>query len=180
MHKLLWICFLLLAQLSFSQRGLLLVQKKGKTIKTYSTGSYVQMEHRFGYSIVGVLAHIKTDTFSILNYSIQRSINDKGFVFFDTLYNGYTYYNKSDIKNIKIETNKSIYQTAEGASYLASGAFTILALVNGFKFKENIGTIGKEVAIRGVGFYALGRFFKLLYKEVYPIGKKYKIQLMQF
>jgi hypothetical protein len=144
---LLLLVFAIISFTSVAQRGFLFVSKKDKKVLTLTTGTFVQMRHHYGYTIQGILGHIRKDSFSVLSYSINKSINDKGFVFFDTIYNGYTFYSIHDIASIPIKKNKSIFKTAQGASYLASMSLTVLSLVNGIKFNDNIGEIGKTIWI---------------------------------
>lgn len=163
-----------------AQRGFLLIKKNEKTVQTYTTGAFITLEHKFGYRVSGILAHIKKDSFSILNYNIQKKIDYRGFVIFDTVYNGYSYFDKNDIKSIPIKKRRNILQTASAASYLASMSFTILAIVNGVKFSDSLSEIGKNVAIKGGGFFALGLGLSKLTRTEYKMGKKFKIGLMQF
>jgi hypothetical protein len=168
-------------QYSTAQRGFLLVQKKNKTIESYTTGAPIVLQHKYNYTIQGLLAHIKKDSFSVLNYTIQKKIDPRGFVYFDTLYNGYTFFAISDIKGIpKKDKRKSIIETASGASFLLGTSFTIVSLVNGIKFSDSLEEIGKNVAIKGGGFFALGWVLKKLKPTFYTFGKKYKLHLMQF
>ncbi len=163
-----------------AQQGLLVVQKNKRTVKTYSTGSNIIMQHKYGYTIQGILAHVKKDSFSILNFSIKRVDLGMGFARFDTAYNGYSFFSIKDIKSMPIIKTKSLLEVGEGLSYLASTGITIASIVNGIKFKENIGTIAKDVAIKGGGLFLLGKFFSLFIKKDYVFKKKYTIALMQF
>jgi hypothetical protein len=164
----------------FAQRGFLFVKKNAKTVQTYTTGMPVTLQHKFDYQIQGVLAHIKKDSFSVLQYTIVKKITDKGFVFFDTAYNGFTYYSIDDIKSIPIKKNKSILQTAQGASYLAGFGISVLSLVNGIKFNETGSQILKDVAIKGGGLFALGKVLGLLYKTEFKIGRKFRLVTLPY
>jgi hypothetical protein len=171
---------LLTLSLAKAQRGFLFIQKNNKTVQTYTTGVSISMQHHYGYPIQGILAHIRNDSFSVLNYSIQKKITYNGFVYFDTLYNGYTFYSIHDIKSVPIKKNRSILQTAQGAAYLLAFSFTTLSIVNGIKFKQNFNTISKDVALKGGGFFVLSRLLGWLHKDQYIIGKKYKVALMEY
>jgi hypothetical protein len=163
-----------------AQQGMLLIQKNKRTVKAYYTGSNIIMKHKYGYTIQGILAHIKKDTFSILNFTIKRIDLGMGFARFDTVYNGYSFFSIMDIKSIPIIKTKSLLEVAEGLSYLGATGITLASLINGLKFKENIGTIGKEVAVRGGGLFLLGKSLSLFNKKNYVFNKKYSIALMQF
>ncbi len=171
---------LLLVLHTNAQRGLLFVQKNKKTVHTYSTTSYITMQHQYGYYIQGILASIKKDSFSIYNYVTRPSKTKFGLNLIDTVFTGFTFYSIKDIKSIAIKKNKSIFATLEGLSYLGSIGITLVNVVNGIKFKDTGETILKNTVIQGGGMFVLAKIFGKLHKESYPIGKKYKIVLMPF
>jgi hypothetical protein len=164
---------------SHAQQGMLLIQKNKRTVKAYYTGSNIIMQHKRGYTIQGILGRIQKDSFSVLNFSIKRVELGMGFARFDTSYNGYSFFSIADIKSIPILKTKSLIEVAEGLSYLGATGITIASIVNGVKFKENITTIGKEIAIRGGGLFLFGKLLSLFNKKNYVIQKKYSIALMQ-
>jgi hypothetical protein len=165
---------------AFAQRGFLLIKKNNKTIETYTTGAFISMQHKYGYTINGLLAHVDKDSFSILNFMFQKKFSPMGFVFLDTIYNGYTYFSVKDIKRIPKRKNKSILKTLQGASYLASSGYAAISIINGIRFGDELSTIGKNLAIKSGGFFAFGYFLGVIHKDYFNIGKRFKISLMQF
>jgi hypothetical protein len=180
MQKTLLFVFLFCTLNTVAQRGFLMVQKNGKTIKTYTTGSYITLNQLNGRPITGLLAHVKNDTFSVYNYNIVRRGDYMGAVWFDTIYRGYQFFRPDEVKSIFIKKNKSILQTIEGASYLLGVIFTATNIVNGIRIKDNFGNIAKNVAIKGGGFFVLSTLLSFTHKEYYVFNKKLKLKLMPY
>jgi hypothetical protein len=175
------IFFLLVVNTSTAQRGFLLIKKHNKTIESYSTGLPILFTHHYGYNVQGLLAHIKKDSFSILQYTIQKKRDPMGFVFFDTIYQGYTFFALTDVASFPRRKQKGkLVQMASGASYLASMGIVGLNIVNGIKFKDKFTTIAQYVVVRGGGLGALGFGLSKIYPNDYRIRKKFRLALMQF
>jgi hypothetical protein len=165
---------------SQAQQGMLLIQKNKRTVKAYYTGSNIIMQHKRGYMIQGILGRIQKDSFNILNFTIKRVEMGMGFARFDTSYNGYSEFSVTEIQSIPKLKTKSIFTTLQGLSILGAVGITTASIANGLKFKENIGTIAKDIAIKGGGLFLLSKFFSLFNKKNYEFKKKYTIALMQF
>jgi hypothetical protein len=177
MSQLLLFLFLFFTQAASAQEGFLVFKKKNKTYRTFMSGSYLQITHRNGTDISAELRHVKKDSISLRAYMVQRLASTTGFVFFDTIYTASTTYALADIKTIYIQKRGFSYKTSEYTAYLAAGVFSIMAVVNGAKFKNENGksTILRDVAIRGGGLFALGRLFHWLGRENFRLGKKYRL-----
>jgi hypothetical protein len=178
---LIFIYLLCVVNTANAQRGFLLIKKNNKTVESYSTGLPILFTHHYGYSVQGLLAHIKKDSFSILQYAIQKKMDQMGFVYFDTIYQGFSFFALHDVASIPKRKQKGkLVQMASGASFLASGAITVLSIVNGIKFKDNLPTISKNVATKGGGLFLLGFGLSKLYPSNFVFRKKFRLALMQF
>ncbi len=164
-----------------AQRGFLLIKKNNKTVESYSTGAPITFTHYYKYNVQGLLAHIKKDSFSILQYNIQKKMDPRGFVYFDTIYNGYAFFALNDVAILPRRKQKGkLVRMTSGASFLASGAISVLSIVNGIRFKDKSATILKNVIYKGGGLFLLGTGLSKLYPNYYKLGKKFTLALMQF
>lgn len=176
------VIFILLFSKLDAQRGILLVQKKGKTIASYSTSSTITFWNRYGQVASGILGHIRKDSFSILQYRIQRKADMLGFVKFDTIYNGYVFYHKDDISAISRRKPKGTgYKILGGIGMLGGSAMAVLNLVNGRRFGyETVEDYLKPIATRGGIPFLIGLGLSKFYKEEFKIKRKWSIGLLEY
>jgi hypothetical protein len=158
-----------------AQEAFLVFKKKNQTLRTYMRGSYMQLTHRNGSQVNGEVLKIAKDSIYLRNYFVQRLANDKGFVFFDTIYSGITPLHVNNVKSIYVAKRGFSFKASEYTSYAAAGLFSVLAVVNGIKFNDGLSTTYKQVAIRGGSLFLLGRLFHLLGREDFKMGKKYRL-----
>jgi hypothetical protein len=181
-HNFLFIFFIFLTTQLVAQRGFLLVKKNNKTVATYTTGQKITIQHIYGFQNEGLLAHIRTDSFSLLNYRILRKSTFQGFVYFDTIYNGYTFYNIADIKSIERRKPKGFgFKLFGGIGKLSGVGLGILNIANGRRFGySGYKEYTKAFALNGILPYVAGALIGKLYKTHFVFRKKYSISLMEF
>lgn len=169
--------FLFIAASSFAQQSLLLLKKKNKTIKTWSTGGPIEFTLKNGTEINGVFLRTQTkDSIIVRTFQIQRFESSKGFIFFDTLHTGTYIIGLDEIKTGRLNTSKKFaYRASEYTAYTAAAVFATMALVNGAKFDDKFSTSLKQAGVRGGGLFLLGRLFHLLGKDEYKLGSKYRM-----
>lgn len=178
MRKLTALLVLLFAAAAcFAQQSLLLLKKKDRTIKTWSTGSYIEFTMNNGAEVSGTFLRTKTkDSIVVRTFQVQRLESSKGFVFFDTLHTGTYVIGLNEIRNGRLPGNKKFaYKASEYTAYTAAVVFATMAIVNGVKFDDKFSTSLKQAGIRGGGLFLLGRVFHWLGKDDYKMGSKYKM-----
>ncbi len=164
-----------------AQRGSLLIKKKNKVDATFTIGAHLNLQDVNNDYYTGILAHVKKDSFSILNYRIITKGSPLGFVVFDTIYNGYTFFHKSDIVAMNRAKPKGYwFKIVGGLAVLGGAGMTVLQLVNGGRFNYDGADYAKNIALKGVIPFFAGIGIKKLYKTQYFFKRKYKIDLMQY
>jgi hypothetical protein len=171
------VLLLMMAVNCYAQDGLslLVLKKKERTIKTYMPGSRFEAIHRNGSELNGQIRKVSRDTVHLSSFYLQRTGNEKGFIFFDTIYTALPPFPVSDIFSIQVPKNNFAYRASEYTAYLAGVWFTIMSVVNGSKFNQKGGEVLREIGIRGGGFFLLGRIFRWLGRDEFRLGKKYRL-----
>jgi hypothetical protein len=171
------ICF---ACTGTAQEGFLVLKKKKKTIRSWMTGGDFTFTHKRGFDMSGLLVGTAPDSIYLRSYQIIRYANEKGFVFFDTLYTGVYAIGLDEIANLYIPNNKKFaFRTSEYTAYLGAGVFSVQSLINSAKFDDK-SSILTEIAWRGGGLFLLGRVFHWLGRSDYRMGRKYRLHTINF
>jgi hypothetical protein len=194
MRKLLLIVFLMYsAGPASAQQPFLTFKKKNKTLRTFSTGSYIAFQDQSREWRTGYITKIKNDSFAIrpmfvtyaLFYTDTTYLNVQHF----SLANIYAMPKKGlqvDYKNgrFKIRTNaghvhwywiKSGWVFRTGAAAYAGLNITNGLIQNDFSFQNN-----KKTLSIAAGVFLFGQVLHWMYKPTLRIGKKYRVQVFKF
>src|SRR5215213_9406558 len=74
--------FLLLNLLAYTQSNVLLLQKHGKTQKSFFPGHYISLQTKQGSFANGLITRITLDTIYIRHFDIEQTVTDFGGVYF--------------------------------------------------------------------------------------------------
>lgn len=175
------VLLIILAAGSAAQDGFLMLKKKNnRTIKTWSTGSAIQLTHYRAGSLNALLAGTKPDSVILKTYEVQRFESSKGFIFFDTVFTGTYLVGLNEIEQVYAPNYKRFaFKTSEYTAYIAAGLFSVMALVNGSKFNDKFSTSLTQAAVRGGSLFLLGRIFHWLGRSDYRLGKKFRLSVFQ-
>lgn len=87
MNRSILLVFLLLGNLlAHTQSNMLLLQKRGKTQKSYLAGHFISIQTKQGNYADGLITRIQADTIYIRHFDIEQTATAYGGVYFDTAF----------------------------------------------------------------------------------------------
>jgi hypothetical protein len=172
MKWLLPLLFVLFAAPLFAQPSdLIVLKKKGQTIKTYFAGSQIHFTSSTGVNVEAFIKAIRNDTLFLKGFIIRQIPTQLGVYVLDTSY----YYSQYHYKQIVSFEKSGRYFDWGGSGGALFGGGILLAAANGVvyladnkKFSPEL--LAASVALAGVGYLLLktsGRGIK--------IGKKFSL-----
>jgi hypothetical protein len=155
MKKLLFFFLLLTAMLTHAQTNLLVLEKNGNNVKTYSTGIDITLETIYHQWFDGVITSISNDSVYV---------------------NGVPFHYK-EIEAIRKERTKLNYEADGVLMMVAGGGVLVLGIVNGLYRGDHPNTWLTATSYVTAGALLIGGY--LLTKarfKYYHLGKKYTLQ----
>jgi hypothetical protein len=175
------IFFLLSTIVAHAQSNALLLQKRGRTQKSYLAGHYISLQTKQGNYADGIITRIQSDTIYIRHFDVQQTATSYGGVYFDTAFRYTTAIHYRDIGGIM----KPAYDMDKAKRYgnllmIAGGGVMALGAINGLYRgeppKDWYNPSGYIVSGTLIG---LGLLLKKGRKPAIPIRKKYSLKILQ-
>ena len=165
---------------TLAQNDVLLLQKKGKTKRSFFTGKYISLETKQGNYADGIITAIQKDTVYIRHFDIQQTATDYGGMYFDTVFRYTTAIHYHDIGALINPTDKVANRKRNGTILMIAGAGVMaLGAING-AYRGDPPRDWYEPAgyITAGSMIALGYLWSKSGKPRTPIGKKYTIKIL--
>lgn len=180
MHIILRLTFIVFSILPLAvaaqQSDFISLQKKGRTIKSYFKGSYIEFIHLNGLQVNGYIDRIYNDSLFMYAYDIRMTPTYWGTRAADTVGKINLKYSLNEIAAIP-KPGKGFEFIRNGTLFMiGGGGYAFLHTFNGLIQKKKI--YPSTLAISG-GVALVGFTMKKLRKYYYPIGKKYTISYVQ-
>ncbi|HYE54268.1 MAG TPA: hypothetical protein VD996_05470 [Chitinophagaceae bacterium] len=175
------ITFLLVSFFANTQNNLLLLQKRGKTQKSYSAGHYIFIETKQGNYADGLITKIHADTIYIRHFDIQKNITAYGGVYFDTAFRYTTAVHYRDIGAfVTPHRNLADGRRRGNILLIAGGGVLALGAVNGLYRGDPPRDWYEPASYITAGMLTgLGLLSKKARKPKTLIGRKYTIKILQ-
>jgi hypothetical protein len=175
------IFFLLATLFAQAQSNALLLQKRGKTQKSYLAGHYISIKTKGGNYADGIITRIQTDTIYIRHYDIRQTATAYGGVYFDTAFRYTTAIHYRDIGAL-VKPQKDMAKGKKNGNILIIAGAGVLALgaINGLYRNEPPKDWYKPSGFITAGvLVGLGLLSKHGPRPTIPIGKKYTLKILQ-
>lgn len=164
---------------AFAQTGPLLLQKRGRTVKTFFEGSHIEFLTRYKTPMQGIISRFKNDTLYIRDFSIQKSMSSLGGVYFDTLYFPELGVHYRDIGYFRPEKNKATARRLGGFMQKAGVAWLLMNVINGaLKQEPRREWLDTPNAILTGTLLAGGTALKIKAGKDWKIGRKYQLSML--
>jgi hypothetical protein len=164
-----------------AQGGQVLVLKeKGVTVKTFTVGSYINIQFSNYQWITGYISKINKDSIEIKQFALQPALSAYGTIGEDTLKLGAFTFNMNEIKAFAKEKGRYKSVFANGAFLQSAGAlYAVLNMVNSIIRKEAVFDKNNSPKIAGgVVVWLLGKFQAKYNPDYRPIGKRYSVEIL--
>ncbi len=158
----------------------IVVKKKGKSIKSFFTGSNISFETEKGF-YAGQISAIQKDSIFLIQYDIQQALTRLGVTVLDTIAAYRLVFGYKEIISIGKQKRKGFNLSATGGS-LFGGGILITAFGLGTWIFTRPGTEYYASPALVITAAALGGIGYLLLKSnasVYSIGKKYLLEYIK-
>lgn len=171
---------LLVSSLAFAQNNALLLQKRGKTQKSFFAGSYISLQTKQGNFADGLITRILNDTIYIRHFDILQSTTDYGGVYFDTAFRYTTAIHYKDIAALMLRKRRSARSNGN-LLLIAGGGVMVLGAVNGLYRGDpprewyQSSSYVTAAALTGLGF-----LMKRPGRNKTTVGKKYSFKILEF
>jgi hypothetical protein len=140
-------------------------KQNGRTIKSFTRGSYIEFIDPAGQNVKGVIQWIYNDSVFIGQPDIRKYYTETGGVIFDTIGTWNKAYHYKELLSIRINRHKNSFINFAGSALMVGSAgYALLNVINGAYLdepitdKENIQTLGIAVGVFGAGL-ALKKIF---------------------
>lgn len=171
--------FLLVNTFAFAQNNVLLLQKKGKTQKSYFAGHYISVKTKQGNFADGLITRIFQDTVYIRHFDIQQEATPYGGVYFDTAFRYTTAIHYKDIGALVTHSGIAKGRRSGNLLLIAGGGVMALGAINGLYRNEPPKEWYKPSSYISAGVLAgLGVLMKLPRKNHLRVGKKYSFKIL--
>lgn len=162
-----------------AQTGPLLLQKRGKTIKTFFEGSHIEFLTRYRTPMQGIVSRFKNDTLFLRDFTIQKSMSSLGGVYFDTLFFPEQGVHYKDIGYFRPEKNKETARRLGGFMQKAGAAWLLMNIINGaLKQEPTREWLDTPNAILTGTLLAGGTALRLKSKKDWKIGRRYQLMML--
>ena len=178
-RSILLLLFLLLNVLAYSQNNVLILQKHGKTKRSYFAGNYIRLQTKQGNYADGMITKIFHDTIYIRHFDIEKTFTAYGGILFDTAFRYTTSIHYKDIGALLSSTTHPARRKNGTLLLIAGGGVLALGAINGLyrhdKPRDWYKPSGYIVAGTLTG---LGTLMKLSSDPKSTIGKKYQLNIV--
>jgi hypothetical protein len=179
MKSLLLLLFLLLNTFAYTQTHVLLLQKHGKTQKSFFAGHFISIQTKQGSYANGIITKIEHDTLYIRHFDIEQSVSAYGGVYFDTAFRYTTAINYKDIGALISPRDRSGRRKAGTTLLIAGGGVMALGIINGLYRGDKPRDWYKPSSYIVAGaLTGLGAWFKYGNNPKTRIGKKYSLKIL--
>ncbi|HYC28191.1 MAG TPA: hypothetical protein VEB42_05230 [Chitinophagaceae bacterium] len=171
--------FILLTTVAYTQTNVLLLQKHGKTQKSFFAGHFISIQTRQGSYANGIITKIQEDSIYIRHFDIEQSMTDYGGVYFDTAFRYTTSIHYKDIGAVIPEQPRSNIKKSGTLLLIAGGGVMALGAINGLYRGDKLRDWYKPTSYIVAGALAgLGVLFKHSGHLKMRIGKKYTLKIL--
>lgn len=171
--------FLLSGTFAIAQNNVLLLQKKGKTQKSFFPGHYISIKTKQGNFADGLITRIHQDTVYIRHFDIQQEVTPYGGVYFDTAFKYTTAIHVNDIGALVLTKGVAKNRTNGTLLLIAGGGVMALSAVNGLYRKEPAREWYKPTSYISAGaLIGLGLWLRHPGKSMLRAGKKYSFKIL--
>lgn len=183
MKKTLLITALLLLTGSFSraQADMVILKKRNKTVDRYFIGSYIYFETEKNQRWSGKIYKLKADTIFIVPIEERVYMHNWGLVLTDTIELNRIGIALNTISNITKRNENLVFVKNGSLLQLLGGGYAVLNVINTVTSQDKEPVFGsKNLKNLGIaaGVFGIGTLQRLLYKDYYPLGKKYKLKIL--
>lgn len=162
------------------QTGFLALKEKGIVVRSFTSGSYINLQLANQQWITGYVDWIRNDSIQIKQFALQTGITAFGTMGQDTLRLGKLALHKSDI--IALSKPKGYYNSVftNGGVFRAAGVGYIgLNIANSLIKKEPVfESKNIPMFIGGAASWVIGKIIKKSNPSYCPIGKRYSIDIL--
>lgn len=171
----------LAAMLCFSQADMIILKKRNKTIDRYYIGSYIYFDTEGDQRWSGKIYKLKSDTIFIVPIQEQAYSNSWGLVLTDTIQLNRIGIALNKIKHITKQDESLLFLKDGSLLKLLGGGYAFLNIINNLTASDRDPVFGPEnLKNLGIaaGVFGIGMVQKALYKDYYPLGKKYQLKIL--
>lgn len=183
MKKTLLITTLLVLTGSFcrGQADMVILKKRNKTVDRYYIGSYIYFETGKDQRWSGKIYKLKADTIFIVPIEERVYMHSWGLVLTDTIQLNRIGIALNTISNITKRDENLVFVKNGTLLQLLGGGYALLNIINTATSQDKEPVFGsKNLKNLGIaaGVFGIGTMQRLLYKDYYPLGKKYKLKIL--
>ncbi|HYE56347.1 MAG TPA: hypothetical protein VD996_15970 [Chitinophagaceae bacterium] len=173
------ILFLLAFTALHAQNNALILQKKGRTQKTYFAGHFIALQTKQGNYADGIITRITNDSLYIRHFDIEKTFTEYGGIYFDTAFRYTTSINVKDIGAIMRQINSSNRNRNAKLLMIAGGGVLVLGAVNGIYRKDPPRDWYQPSSYISAGaLLGGGLLLSRAAKRQMTLGKKYSIKIL--
>lgn len=178
-RSILLILFLLPSIVAFTQTNVLLLQKNGKTQKSFFAGHYISLLTHQGSSANGVITKISADSLYIRHFDIEQSVSDYGGVYFDTAFRYTTAIHIKDIGALVSLEDRSGRKKTGTILMIAGAGVMALGAINGLYRGDSPNEWYQPSSYIVAGaLLGAGAWFKYSKSPKTRIGKKFTLKIL--
>ena len=172
--------FLLLTTISYTQTNVLLLQKHGKTQRSFFAGHFISIQTKVGSYANGIITKIDHDSLYIRHFDIEESVTTYGGVYFDTAFRYTTAIHYKDIGALVSTVDQSGRKRSGTILLLAGGGVMALGAINGLYRNDKPRDWYKPSSYIVAGALAgAGALLKFSGHPKTRLGKKYTLKILQ-